>query len=139
MIRSFAFCVVISVAVTPTLEASGRVCFGNVGSEKYQTSLSLDATLRSSQWNSDDDNPPVSARKAIKLATAALKTVAHDTSDWRWSLDSISLEHDSDQDKWFWEANFYAPGSGRSQDYLVIFVLMDGSVIKPVPFGGGAK
>ena len=114
------------------LEASGRICRGSVAGKGYSTYLMREATLKSAKWDPDNDNPPVSACAAMKLATAARRTVAPDSTDWKWVLHGISLVHDTDIDKWFWEAHFYAPGSGNNDDYLVVIVLMDGSVVKPV-------
>jgi hypothetical protein len=101
--------------------------------KQYKVTISEEALKKSPAWQSDAENPPLSARKAIKLANEMKDSLVQDSKGYKWELQSASLEP-ADDDKWYWLINYEAhkPGlSNRRPDNLRVAVLMDGTVVKP--------
>ena len=108
---------------------------------KYTVSLNHAAIQKTPDWSGDEENPPISARKAAKLATEMKDSLAKGTKASNWKLSSLSLM--KIEGKWLWTATF-TPGDEElldelrhSTDFqddfpqLTLPVLMDGTVIKP--------
>ncbi len=94
---------------------------------------------KSPSWDEQADNPPLSAGKAIRLATSLKNRLVKDSKDFKWRLISATLDHTwgSGSDaakKWWWsvrfEARFRGDETGRP-NHLEVLVLMDGTVIEP--------
>jgi hypothetical protein len=88
---------------------------------------------QSPSWKKDEENPPLSARKAIKLATKMKDSLVKDSKDFKWELQSAALEP-AGNDKWLWIVCYQAVFSGASVSsvpHLRLAVLMDGKVVKP--------
>jgi len=102
-------------------------------SKQYVVTISDDALQKSPAWAEEAENPPVSARKAIKLADGMKDSLVKDSKDFKWTLRSASLQP-AGAGKWFWlvyyEAEFQGVSTGIP-NYLRLVVLMDGTVIKP--------
>ena len=102
-------------------------------SKQYVVSISDDMLEASPSWKDDAENPPLSARKALTLATEMKDTLVKDTQEFKWALRSCTLQP-ADGDKWYWlvryEAEFQGASTGRP-NHLRLVVLMDGLVIKP--------
>jgi hypothetical protein len=116
---------------------------GDVSGEAYQTVLRSSDFPDAPTWSFHSENPPVSVKEAVKLATEALTNVLgnHDG----WSLQDITLMK-SPGDYWIYKVDFLGPiykphspstfGFGKqaqSKSSLVVFVLMDGHVVFPKP------
>lgn len=103
-------------------------------SKKYNVSVTSDALEKSPTWKEDDENPPLPARKAIRLANEMKDSLVTDSKDFKWKLQNASLQP-ADAGKWYWlvhyDAEFQGGSTGRP-DNLRLVVLMDGTVIKPV-------
>ena len=86
-------------------------------------------------WKSDAPNPPLSARKAIDLATEQQKTLVKDSKGHKWEFVTADLTPDTAVDRWYWEVTFMAyvkPGKPTlREENLIVIVLMDGRVLKP--------
>jgi hypothetical protein len=94
---------------------------------------------RTPSWGQQSDNPPLSARSALKIANDFRKNFAKDQPGWKWDFESLSLRHNRAAigfRKWYWVAYYEAfpvkGGLGGGPPYLFIVVLMDGTIVKPV-------
>jgi hypothetical protein len=100
----------------------------------YTVTISSDALAKSPSWKDNEENPPLSARKAIKLANAVKKSLVKDWDDYKWVLVTADLTPDGDE-KWYWLINCEAhPQVGASSGVpfcLKLVVLMDGTVVEP--------
>ena len=108
---------------------------------KYTVSLNHETIQKTPDWADDQENPPISARKAAKLATEMKDSLAKGTKASNWKLDSLSLM--KIEGKWLWTATFtprdeellaelkHATDSQDGFPQLTLPVLMDGTVIKP--------
>jgi hypothetical protein len=89
-------------------------------------------------WKPSAADPPLSARRAIKLADRCIGSIMKKRKKFRWDLESISLLSGSaaSDDKWFWIARYVenptAGGTGATgtEPDFYVAVLMDGTVAK---------
>jgi hypothetical protein len=87
-------------------------------------------------WRLEDENPPLSARDALKLAIAErdrLEAVQPEQNRCKWWLEPVQL-HPAGQNRWYWVVTYcgFPPGVDGGRPYeLVIPVLMDGRTIAP--------
>lgn len=122
-----AICVVGKVAA----QDLGSYAFG----KQYVVSINENVISRTPDWEPDDDNPPLAAKKAIKLATQMKDTLVNDDDDFKWRLESAALEPwRNGTNKWYWVVTYNAKFQGASsgqENFLRLIVLMDGTVMKP--------
>ena len=95
------------------------------------------ALRRAPPWKPEAENPPLSPRKAMRLADVKKRQLVKDRADFNWRLRSIELVP-GDGDRWFWLVNYeeqprLRPGTGASGPWseLRLIVLMDGTVVEP--------
>ena len=102
-------------------------------SKQYVVRVSNEALKESPSWKDDAENPPLSAKKAIKLANDMKDSLVKDGKSFKWILESASLKP-ARGDRWYWllnyEVEFEGAHVGPPQN-LRLIVLMDGTVIKP--------
>ena len=99
-----------------------------------------DGDLRNTPSWRGEGNPPLSARKAIRLLTPVKESLIHDEKGFHpWRLSRLSLKQgDRVSDKWYWVACYEAwvdvRGAGGTGGPLTLYlvVLMDGHVVTPV-------
>jgi hypothetical protein len=127
---------VCSVVATALLAAYGYADISHASygfGKQYWVTISRNALEKSPSWSEDSDNPPLAAKKAIKLANEMRDTLVNDTKDYKWIIRDVSLVPDGDG-KWYWlvnyEARFPFMASGVPPN-LRLVVLMDGTVIRP--------
>lgn len=86
---------------------------------------------KSPTWEKDAENPPLSARRALKLAEQYVDASVRPNKEWKRELDSIGLVQDDD--KWFWKADFlWYPRMGSLEGHppnCTVIILMDGTVV----------
>lgn len=124
-------------------EAEVAQLFGQAFGKKYIVTVTDAAIQNTPDWDDDAENPPVSAKKAMKLATVMKDSLVKDSDKFKWEMRSLSLMEI--KDKWLWVAHLQAMENGplssepvaaseghKDPHYLSLVVLMDGSVIKPV-------
>ena len=104
--------------------------FGKV----YSVTVNDDQLDASPAWAEDEEHPPLSARHAMKLATELKDRLVNDSDDYKWKLETASLNAASEH-KWYWLIQFgvdyrSAIFAGTPPD-LRLVVLMDGTVIEP--------
>jgi hypothetical protein len=99
-----------------------RYCFGN----------GLEHRTASPKWNPKrEENPPLSAARALKQAHEFIATMPTD-KDHSWEFEDLALV---DVDGWLWRAHFrlQTNASGGLHDYYMgCYILLDGTVIEPV-------
>jgi hypothetical protein len=116
---------------------------GDVSGKAYQTVLRSSDFPEAPMWSLHTENPPVSVKKAVTLATQALTEVTGNVKGW--SLQDITLIK-SPGSYWIYKIDFQGPiykshspspigfgQSSQSQSGLVVYVLMNGRVISPTP------
>jgi hypothetical protein len=100
----------------------------------YRVTVPEAALDRAPVWKEDADNPPLSARKAIKLAGEARERLFKDSEDWVWHRQSVEL-CDAGGGRWYWTVTYRAYNTDIV--YYVhlpevhFVVLMDGTVVEP--------
>jgi hypothetical protein len=107
--------------------------------KQYCFEITREMLAKSPSWTEQSDNPPLSARKAIRLADALRDRFVKDSEVLKWHLVSAQLEHDwgtaTDTGKWWWLVNFEAHvrvgGESGVPNHLRVIVRMDGTVIEP--------
>jgi hypothetical protein len=115
--------------------------YGHTPAKQYVVTISVAALEKSPAWRDDAENPPLSARKAIKLANEMKDRVVKDSDDHKWTFKDAAL-HPAVDGKWYWlvyyefeqqqPSNGVIIGSSGHPAFLRLVVLMDGTVIKPV-------
>lgn len=95
-----------------------------------------DAIRNSPAWDQETESPPVSPRKAIKLAEKMRKSVLKTPDDWGWRPMDVRLLLLGDRCVWHvtFQATPIAPDAGLipPHEEITLIVLMDSAVIKPV-------
>ncbi len=99
-----------------------------------------DTDLRNTPSWSGEGNPPLSARKAIRLLTPVKESLIHNEKGFHtWRLSRLGLKQgEQAPGKWYWVARYEAfvdaPVGGQTGGPLTLYlvVLMDGRVVKPV-------
>ncbi|HEV8003995.1 MAG TPA: hypothetical protein VGP63_29285 [Planctomycetaceae bacterium] len=118
----------------PRVTHADEFFHGHHFGKSYNVAVTCEVLKKAPVWDeSRAENPPISARKALKVATDFRKTLIPDSPKWRWELKFLAL-HKTDG-RWYWLADFLVvpqPGGidGESPDFFVA-VLMDGTVVKP--------
>ncbi len=106
----------------------------HVFSTQYVIEIKDKDLMASPDWSANDENPPLSARKAISIATKLKGKLIKDTDDIKWTIGQASLVPAKDS-KWYWLIYFdpvpQRPFSGNIQS-LRLVVLMDGTAIEPI-------
>jgi hypothetical protein len=101
-----------------------------IGGKEFNSDVTREQLLKTPVWRLQDDLPPLSPRKADKLATAEFQKLVKDPTDFRRR--SISLLDMGDHIHWIyvvefvWNGAFIGPGPS-----IQIIVLIDGTVIEP--------
>jgi hypothetical protein len=126
------------------LICASRLSIGKQGDDrdalKSYYSLVTDAGLmKTPAWNATfDENPPLSARRAIELATAVKNRLVKDVGLWKWGYHRVHLEYKdipSVGRRWYWRINFEAWFDGMPPEVaprVDVVVLMNGRTIEPV-------
>lgn len=126
---AFQFFVAAAALATPALGGEEFDFRFEVLGKRYQVSASKE-TLKNSIWDTQtEENPPVSARKAKKLADKVRESIAKDDDDRKWKLSSLDLHPFGE--KWVWLVSYQAFSNGHPRkERIVVVVLMDGTVVK---------
>lgn len=87
-------------------------------------------------WPADEDQPPLSATRAIQHAIKKRAELIPDDDDFVWGVATASLvPWNATDGYWYWEINFErCPRDGvdtNSEENLRLVILMDGTVIEP--------
>ncbi len=130
------------LTIVCTIALSSPHVFAQIGfasyafGKQYWVEVEYETLEKTPVWKDDAEDPPLSARKAISLATEMKNSLPKDSPGHEWVLESAALEPTSN-DRWIWLIAFRArhidphvlqQGPGV---HLRLMVLMDGTVIKP--------
>jgi hypothetical protein len=107
-----------------------QVYYVLIGTKEFKTQVTREQVAKTPAWAASADFPPLSARKAERLAVAKFHKLLPDKSDWERKR--IVIESIGDDAHWYYRVEFapVEPQLGR-QGSLEIVVLMDGKVIEP--------
>lgn len=108
---------------------------GRVSAKLYQSELTRDAIRKTPAWDQERiDSPPVSPRKAIRLADKVWKSVMK-ADKRKWEVANMHLLFEESHCAWYvtFRTMPLEPEAGliSSYDTITLFVLMDGTVIQP--------
>jgi hypothetical protein len=87
-------------------------------------------------WGDAEENPPISARQALKLADKMLRSIAEAPDGWKWKATNLNLL--IGENPAFWSVTYQAipidqnTEMGPEPHIITLMVLMDGTAIKPV-------
>jgi hypothetical protein len=100
--------------------------------KKYDFRVTDQELSRTPAWPAAEENPPLSARRAIEIAAKHLATLLPDGKDWR--LHQVTLK--PVDDRWIYLVEFLEPlrGDGSGQQLyggFQIVVLMNGVPVAP--------
>jgi len=118
---------------TPALVHAQTAYYSYAFAKQYTFNIDHAALEKTPDWDPEvADNPPVSAKNAIRMARELKDTLVKDSKDFKWKLDTATL-HPLNR-KWIWLVQFNAQYQGPSSGYpnhLQFVILMDGTIIKP--------
>lgn len=103
-------------------------------SKQYKVEITRENLNASPEWKENEENPPLSARKAIVIATKLKDKLVKDSVEFKWKLQRASLTP-AVNDKWYWLVHFDAEFQGGSSgipNHLRLVVLMDGTAVEPI-------
>ncbi len=137
--RSIIMLVACSAILNPIVCRGETTIFDHAFGTKYATHLSADVISKTPIWSEDAENPPVSARAAIKLADAARVKLVKDQTGFRWKRASVNLRFLDYCDRHIWEVWYEAEAKPKGMYGVVpsvptivrLIVMMDGSVLEP--------
>jgi hypothetical protein len=122
--------------------AAQKTFVGTIGDRFFEETVRDEDLRGAPAWLEVAVNPPLSARAAIKAATAIKNSLVKDSGRFTWTLTSLSLRtltSPPTSRSWYWVAHFYAvpnlrpgEGLGGGLDDLYIVVLMNGTALKPI-------
>jgi len=128
--------VALAVGLTAAAVVAGPTIRSRAPEQACVTTITQKMLDDSPAWEAKDENPPLSARKAIEAANAVVvKLVEPDTKSWKRRLEGLFL-CEGDPQKWYWRVQYlWDPPPGTAMDgqapHMTIVVLMDGTVVQP--------
>jgi hypothetical protein len=100
----------------------------------YSVAVTQAALDKAPVWKDDSDNPPVAARKAMRLADRLKDKLVKDNDKYRWKREEAALQ-EAGEGQWYWVVSYKAVYRGRCSSgvapFLHLVVLMDGTVVEP--------
>jgi hypothetical protein len=110
-------------------DATAGYAFG----KSYTIVVGEEDLKKAPAWDQSAENPPLSARRALKLATDSRQAIIPGHAEWKWELRYLGLRES--EGRWYWLAYFEAfrrrGSSSGIPPHLYVAVLMDGTVVKP--------
>jgi hypothetical protein len=104
----------------------------------YVSRIPGEVLEKAPDWQDDQENPPLSARKALKLAASMRDSVVKEPSAKLEMFGTTLLQIGK---KWAWLVRFSPDGQMQGDippaDQLTIIVLMDGTAIEPKKVAAG--
>lgn len=133
----FRFYVFLAICVFGSLTTSAQSVaqLFNCNDNFYTVKFSDRDLIQTPLWNPEkDDNPPLSARKAVEVARTNLNQCVSGASE-KWSLSSIELKPFG-TDRWIYEIEFDCPSAAcrdeKSRSFK-ISIKLDGAALLPRP------
>jgi hypothetical protein len=103
--------------------------------KRYEVTVPNALLEKTPKWDGADENPPLSAKKALEAANKMKDSLVSDTKGIKWVLESLALAPSAGA-RWYWTATYRAacaPGYGASGPpiTLTLVILMNGTAIQP--------
>jgi hypothetical protein len=100
----------------------------------YHTRVTPETMRKTPTWGGLAENPPLSARDALRAADKMKDELVKDTDEYEWRLRSLNLRGRGRW--WYWVAHYRPlPRQGGPSSHsgweLQLAVLMDGTAVKP--------
>ena len=140
----FPLSLCLSLQLTVTTPADELAYYSYDGEKVFVATITEKSLTRSPVWSHGDANPPLSARKAMRLAEGVRSMLVENNSKRSWHLVSVALVPDDPEEaktpgdlantrRWFWLLTYecFLDGWTGPPDMLQIPVLMDGVVVTP--------
>lgn len=102
----------------------------------YVTTLDIARLAATPNWDENDENPPLSARKAVAAARKLMDDLQPYGEDTELTSPVLKLRDDSGG-HWFWVVYFSANDFRQFLSTFPVVVLMDGTVVEPHTGPGG--
>lgn len=116
--------------------AKGRYYYYHTDGKRYRLALNDQSLKGKSTWADDSDNPPMSARRAIRLADKVKEKLTKGAKTWKLEgavLLPVVTDIGMGNKQWCWVVTYHGGGGTTGLgNSLGIGVAMDGSVIEPV-------
>lgn len=135
------FCVVITAQKSDVIEGYSSQYWSYVDGKKYNFKVTKELLEKTPSWKENDENPPLSVKKAISAATEQLSKFIKIEN---WDFQKATLEKTNVTGKWLYLIEFSEdqmkanpPKKSGIYEYIGgvktfrIVVLMDGSTIEP--------
>lgn len=106
--------------------------WAHVGDKQFLFTITKEMLDKTPVWDTKDQNPPLSAKRALELGTKQLQELFGDTKEWR--LDNIELFPTSGGHRWIYLINFSDRRNTKADEIAPIFrifVLMNGVAVPP--------
>jgi len=132
--RKFTLIAVLFVATGVQAELIASYSLSSYDSNtgrRFDFEVTREQLLRAPAWGADQDSPPLSPRKADRLAVAKFHQLVSNTN--AWERKQIILENMGDGVHWIYIVEYTRVGetlAGLSMPFRVV-ILMDGTVIEP--------
>lgn len=130
MIRLIA--VVFVISRLPASALAGGEIASYADAKEFRLVVEDRDLLAAPEWKADAENPPLSAARAIKLATDYKEALLKRSGEGKWECVGAELRLEQYINRWYWEVSFEPHrGHGSVFQHLIIVVLMDGKMPKP--------
>ena len=100
--------------------------------KRYDFEFSCDVLSTTPAWQNESEEPPLSPRAAVRVATTQLAALMQNAE--RWQLSQIALRPACDRSHWFYVVTFAPPPSrpdGGAYSPFGLVVLMNGQAVEP--------
>lgn len=127
---ALAACLVAQTGITDIPEPGLEINWPtHVGETYFNSRLPISRLALTPKWEEADENPPVSARKAMAIAAEVMTGLAPYGRDAKLNAPTLKLRESGGH--WFWVVT-YTPDDWRQfHSSFPIVVLMDGTVVRP--------
>ena len=113
----------------------GYTFYSYAEGKKFAVTVPEEAVKKAPAWKDDSDDPPLSARKALKAADAVKDRLLGDTKEG-YKLDGLTLEpypSSKVSSGWIWVAEYRSTAASAGHaPFLRLAILIDGTVVEPV-------
>jgi hypothetical protein len=109
-----------------------QTTFSYANGKRFGVTVTEEALKKAPTWKAEADDPPLAARKAMKIADAAFARLLPEAKKDEFRLEYLILRT-GPGNGWYWVAQYRATGGGTGiPSALQVVILMDGSVVEPV-------
>ena len=129
-------CAVLMASNAAAAQEAEYTAEGEAFGVSYSSYVFRESLEKTPRWERNAEHPPVSARRALRIAEKEAGIVSA-REGYERRVHQVALV--PVRDRWIWEVSFIwkgrVGGGTGIPDYLQVIILMDGSAIKPTPDG----